>query len=517
MASTGAAVYMGGLGSLVAGRSPGAVLAADSFQGDLFIAPPATGAASDRGGAAVAHGGSGWGGSAAPGRSGVSGVGGASGVGGVSGVGGMSGLGGVAGAEGGPGLPDAARATPASGAAGASSSAGTRPVGAAGAAPAGAPGAPAASGARAASGAPAAESATSEPTADPPTPSGAPAPGLPAPATPLPGLPASPPVRQVDAVVTLPGSITAKEVRSLTHTPGLAAVEEVDTGTVTLAGSPAFTMGVDAATYREFTPAVTAEDGRLWQYVAAGALASSYQMATDRKLALGSRLPIEAARPGLPPTSGWLGAYVTLGMPGVDLVVGNRYSRALGLTPDSGLVVSAPGMGGAQLRQALAGELPGASIDVVSPNLTPVPVPPSSHFVTSSVMSTVVAAALSRVGDPYVWGGDGPNDFDCSGLVGWAFAQAGIGLPRTAAQQYLTGPRVPLSQLQPGDLLFWAYDPAEPGYVDHVAMYIGHGQMVVAPHTGTDVQVDPVYTADLVGAVRVDPGMAEQVGGPQFP
>jgi len=189
----------------------------------------------------------------------------------------------------------------------------------------------------------------------------------------------------------------------------------------------------------------------------------------------------------------------------------------LGLDPDSGLIVSAPAMNGYQLQQALTSELPGANVDLTDPNVVVPTAPATSTFIPSPVLTKVITAALSRVGDPYVWGGDGPTDFDCSGLVAWAFAQAGISMPRTAAQQFLSGPEIPLSKVQPGDLLFWAYDPSDPGFIDHVAMYIGNGEMVVAPHTGTDVQVDPVYTADLVGAVRVDPSMAAQVGGPRFP
>jgi cell wall-associated NlpC family hydrolase len=131
-------------------------------------------------------------------------------------------------------------------------------------------------------------------------------------------------------------------------------------------------------------------------------------------------------------------------------------------------------------------------------------------------MSTVITAALSRVGTPYVWGATGPNGFDCSGLMGWAFAAAGISLPRTAAQQALAGPQIPLTKVQPGDLLFWAYDPNDPTFIDHVAMYLGGDKMVVAPHTGELVQVAVVPTDHLVGAIRVNPVAAANVGGPRW-
>jgi cell wall-associated NlpC family hydrolase len=115
----------------------------------------------------------------------------------------------------------------------------------------------------------------------------------------------------------------------------------------------------------------------------------------------------------------------------------------------------------------------------------------------------LIAAALSKVGKQYVWGGAGPDVFDCSGLVQWAYRQAGILMPRTAAEQFLTGQHIALSSAAPGDLLFWTYDPNDPTFVDHVAIYLGGGMMVVAPHTGLNVEVVPVPSDSLAGVVRV--------------
>ncbi|MHB1709936.1 MAG: C40 family peptidase [Acidimicrobiales bacterium] len=84
-------------------------------------------------------------------------------------------------------------------------------------------------------------------------------------------------------------------------------------------------------------------------------------------------------------------------------------------------------------------------------------------------------AARSRLGDPYVWGATGPNAFDCSGLVMWAYAQVGISLPHYSGAQYAETTHIPFSAIQPGDLMFWG-----PGGDTHVAMYVGGGMMIQA-------------------------------------
>jgi cell wall-associated NlpC family hydrolase len=101
----------------------------------------------------------------------------------------------------------------------------------------------------------------------------------------------------------------------------------------------------------------------------------------------------------------------------------------------------------------------------------------------SSTALVAVAAAETRIGDPYVWGGAGPNTFDCSGLVMWAYAHAGISLPHYSGDQYKLTTPVALDGLQPGDLLF----PTNPG--QHVAMYVGNGNIIQAPYTGATVEV----------------------------
>lgn len=112
---------------------------------------------------------------------------------------------------------------------------------------------------------------------------------------------------------------------------------------------------------------------------------------------------------------------------------------------------------------------------------------------------TAVDAALSQRGTPYVWGGTSPGGFDCSGLMSWAYGQAGISLPRTSSAQATSGTPVSQDQLAPGDLVYF-YSP-----VSHIGMYIGDGLMVHAPTSGDVVKVAPVsdFSGDYAGATRV--------------
>jgi cell wall-associated NlpC family hydrolase len=108
-------------------------------------------------------------------------------------------------------------------------------------------------------------------------------------------------------------------------------------------------------------------------------------------------------------------------------------------------------------------------------------------------------AALSQLGKPYQWGASGPDTFDCSGLTSWAYASAGVGIPRNSAMQFAGLPQVSFDDRQPGDLLFFGSP------IHHVGMYIGNGQMVHAPFTGAEVRVNLAGRPDLVGAARPAP------------
>ncbi|MFC2676411.1 MAG: cell wall hydrolase P75, partial [Lacticaseibacillus rhamnosus] len=103
-------------------------------------------------------------------------------------------------------------------------------------------------------------------------------------------------------------------------------------------------------------------------------------------------------------------------------------------------------------------------------------------------IQAVIAIAEQQVGKPYVWGGKGPNSFDCSGLMYYAFLNgAGVNIGGWTVPQESSGTQVSLSALQPGDLLFWGSH----GSTYHVALYIGGGTMIQAPQPGENVK----YTA----------------------
>jgi cell wall-associated NlpC family hydrolase len=115
----------------------------------------------------------------------------------------------------------------------------------------------------------------------------------------------------------------------------------------------------------------------------------------------------------------------------------------------------------------------------------------------NTVGAQALQAAITREGDPYIWGASGPGEFDCSGLVVWAYAQEGIALPHYTGDLWNSGMHVARSDLEPGDLVFFFAD------ISHVGIYIGDGMMIDAPDFGETVHVQPVFWSDYVGAVRI--------------
>lgn len=122
---------------------------------------------------------------------------------------------------------------------------------------------------------------------------------------------------------------------------------------------------------------------------------------------------------------------------------------------------------------------------------------PNIKVTGDSVGVQALRWALTRIGDPYVWGAAGPSAFDCSGLVVWAYGKIGISLMHYTGDLWNEGEHISRSELEPGDLVFFFPD------IGHVGIYVGNGLMVDAPTYGQPVQVQPVFWSAYVGAVRI--------------
>jgi peptidoglycan DL-endopeptidase CwlO len=125
----------------------------------------------------------------------------------------------------------------------------------------------------------------------------------------------------------------------------------------------------------------------------------------------------------------------------------------------------------------------------------------------SAAARRAVAVALPQLGSPYVWGANGPRSFDCSGLTSFAYAAAGITIPRVSRAQFAAYAGRPVDPLHlvPGDLVFFADTPGKPATIHHVGMYVGRGLMVEAPHTGAVVRTAPIWRSSYASAVRPAP------------
>jgi cell wall-associated NlpC family hydrolase len=128
----------------------------------------------------------------------------------------------------------------------------------------------------------------------------------------------------------------------------------------------------------------------------------------------------------------------------------------------------------------------------------------------TAAAGSAIQWALGQQGKPYEWGAatNQVDSFDCSSLMLQAYRSAGITLPRVSRDQFDAGAMLPVEQAQPGDLLFWAYDPSNPATIHHVAMYLGNGKIVEAQQTGVPVHVRSVsWTEAELVPQAVRPGV----------
>jgi cell wall-associated NlpC family hydrolase len=332
----------------------------------------------------------------------------------------------------------------------------------------------------------------------------------PVPVAPLHGL------KQADLLVVAPFSLSHRVLTVVAGQPGVTSVEPIEAAKIKINGAYTAVLGVDPSTFRGYAARSAAASNPLWQGVAGGGVAVSYTMGTLDRLSLGGRVTVSGHQVERLPVV----AFGTVGIGGVDAVVSDSTARSLGVPAGNAIVVSAPPASVASLASRIKAVLPrGAAVEPLVTEVTRPGGPPSVGIIpgaavsggamTAAQLTAALRAAESRRGLPYVWGAAGPASFDCSGLVRWSFAQAGVSMPRVAADQARAGRAVAVTQLQPGDLLFYHTDPTAPGYISHVAIYLGNGWMIQAPQPGMDVEVVPAsFDSQFAGAIRVYPRTA---------
>jgi len=326
-------------------------------------------------------------------------------------------------------------------------------------------------------------------------------------------------LRQPDLLVVAPAALPAAAISAIRKLPGVTAANLLGAARIKVNGGYVAILGVNPSTFREFAAKPTARSTMLWRNVAAGGIAVSYLMGQQEKIPLGGTVQVDGARTEQIPVAG----FGTVGISGIDAVVSDSVARSLGMPAGNAIVISAPHARLSALMRKIARLLPKtASVAPLVGQAAVRGLPGSAGAVeitaadgsglTVAQTRAFLTAALAQVGKRYVWGGAGPNVFDCSGLVQWSMRQAGITMPRVAVNQAQTGPQVPLADLVPGDLLFYHTDPTAPTYISHVAIYLGKGLMLQAPEPGEDVQIVPaIFTGGFAGAVAVYPRLAAAV------
>ena len=264
---------------------------------------------------------------------------------------------------------------------------------------------------------------------------------------------------EADLFVVAPTTLRSGVATAVQRLHGVVAAESLDAARLQVAGKLTAMLGVDPSVFRAFAAKPTAQSLGLWKNVAACGVAVSYTMSKLDNLPLGRAVRVTGRRAEELPVAG-LG---TVGIGGVDAVVSDAVARSLGIPADNAIVISAPHADLSTLIKQIKKLLPrnAAVASLVAQSASSgvaetggaagiAGTAADGPGLTYAEVVAFLKAAESRLGMPYVWGGDGPTDFDCSGLVQWSLAQAGVVMPRVAAEQALTGPQVPVRELSQG-------------------------------------------------------------------
>ncbi|PRX95472.1 C40 family peptidase [Allonocardiopsis opalescens] len=351
----------------------------------------------------------------------------------------------------------------------------------------------------------------------------APAPGSAAEGTPAPNGTPSPSATEVapldetrsaDLFVAAQRSLPSDVVAEIRELDGVDEVEQVDAARLRIDGEELSLLGVEPSAFRAYAPTEHAESDELWQGLAEGQIAVTEDFGAEHELEPGADAAVEGATTREVP----LAEYAETGLAGIDAMVSAELSRQLGLPEGNALVISAPRGDAFALKEELAEILPeGAGVQVLPGGGGDVEVEEpgggaevretdTADGLSSERIEIAIEAAESQLGTPYVWGGAAPGAFDCSGIVQWAYRQAGVMMPRVTHQQWETGVQVSYEDARRGDLIFWRHDPARPNYISHVALYLGEGMMLESPRTGDVVKIREVELGpNFAGIVRITP------------
>ena len=292
-------------------------------------------------------------------------------------------------------------------------------------------------------------------------------------------------VTAAGTVAVFGGAGIASAAPGVSASVAIPSATGLPSGTV-LAAGPALTSAAASTTYRVVAGDTLSSIAARFSTTVA-ALAAANRIPNPDLIYAGQVIAVPGAAAPSVSTAG--GTYT--------VVSGDTLSRiAARFDTTTAALAAANGIGNpnliyvGQVLKLSGGAAGNATLTSVS---APAPAPIPTHApapAASSAGQVAAQEAQAQVGKPYQWAGAGPNSFDCSGLVMFSWAHAGVSLPHYSVAQYQGTARIGQTQLRPGDLVFYDNDSgAQPG---HVTIYVGNGQVVTADSPGTDVKVVPL-------------------------